>query len=276
MATNSINGVQTYYPKNLPKAKNTPQPENIINVQKNEPAQEPKKLSEAAQNYLKTLQEKFGNVNFIVVEGDVTGNEKGGGTGKVNCFISMDLLERMAADEATAEKYEGIITDALVQLDDLKTQVKEKGLDEHVEGYSISIDSSGKVNYTLLLKDSIKDLYAPREKKPEKPEHIEASEWERMQWRPLQGEDIETLLEKLQAIVDGKAEAPMSFYEEVMERINSSVKTDILEGDGEAERIKRAFSKPNGIKDGFDLPAMLPQKPLTTGKLSGNRDGFLN
>lgn len=274
MATNSINGVQTYYPKNLPKAKNTPQPENIINVQKNEPAQEPKKLSEAAQNYLKTLQEKFGNVNFIVVEGDVTGNEKGGGTGKVNCFISMDLLEKMAADEATAEKYEGIITDALVQLDDLKTQVKEKGLDEHVEGYSISIDSSGKVNYTLLLKDSIKDLYAPREKNPEKPEHIEASEWERMQWRPLQGEDIETLLEKLQAIVDGKAEVPMSFYEEAMERINSSAKTDILEGDGEAERIKRAFSSPNGKKDGFDLPAMLPRKPLTTGKLSGNRDGF--
>jgi hypothetical protein len=203
--------------QNTQSKQNTQNTQNQVNVQTNN--NQTRELSEKAQEYLKKLQEKFGDVNFVIVQGDVTGNEKAGSsTSKYNCFISVDLLEKMAHDEDYAAKYEGMITQAIDGLDDLKEQIKSAGLFEHVEGLSFSINSSGETNFFIMLKDSVKDLHVKREK-PEKPEWMNQKDWEHKQWRQIGDSSIDSLLDKLKAIIDGKMEVPKSFWELQMEEM---------------------------------------------------------
>jgi hypothetical protein len=131
--------------------------QDTLTVQKNEDAPV---LSEKAQAYLETLKEKFGDVNFIVGDGKIT--DAGSGGKKYNCFISADLIEKMAADESVAKKYEGILTDAITKVDDLKQQTEAKGLGKYVKNYNVHVADDGSVTFSAMLKNGVKDIFGRR------------------------------------------------------------------------------------------------------------------
>ncbi|MCL2637950.1 MAG: DUF6033 family protein [Oscillospiraceae bacterium] len=113
-------------------------------------------LSERALAYLETLKEKFTDMNFVVTRGE----KQNGATcpsKSYNCFIDADLLEQMANCEETAAKYEGVIKDAVVQVDDLKAQVEAKGMGHLVANYGIKLNEDGTWSFSAILKDSIWD-----------------------------------------------------------------------------------------------------------------------
>ena len=85
-------------------------------------------LSAEAKDYLATLKEKFGDIDFFVAD-CATDEEMGRyfamGTKKYSCVISSSLIEQMATDEAAREKYEGIIAGAGEQIEEMKAEAKE-------------------------------------------------------------------------------------------------------------------------------------------------------
>lgn len=128
-----------------------------IKVQKGDKTENTSALSETAQSYLDKLKEKYPDMDFIVADfstDDEADNLLSQGKGEYNVLLTPDLLERMAADETVAAKYEGIIeesvgqfTDNADKLDDYRQDVADK--------YGVSVDSEGKVNYYALLKDGL-------------------------------------------------------------------------------------------------------------------------
>ncbi|MDR2559489.1 MAG: DUF6033 family protein [Oscillospiraceae bacterium] len=154
-----INGVKSEKEKAKPA---TQKPEakkpntDSLKVQTNN--QNPHGLSERALAYLETLKEKFGDMNFVVTRGEQHGGAAGGCPDKsYNCFIDADLLEKMAACEETAAKYEGVIKDAVVQVDDLKAQAEAKGLGHLVSNFGIKLEADGTWSFSAILRDSIWD-----------------------------------------------------------------------------------------------------------------------
>lgn len=110
-------------------------------------------LSDKAAAYLETLKEKFGDMNFIV--GDRTDSTASSNGKAYNCFISADLLERMASCKKTAKAYEGIIKEAVKQVDTLKQIVEEKGLAKHVKSYNVKVNNDGTIDYMVALNGAI-------------------------------------------------------------------------------------------------------------------------
>jgi hypothetical protein len=106
-------------------------------------------------------------MNFIVTHGESHESKAGGCPSKsFNCFIDADLLERMAACETTAAKYEGVIEEARTQVDDLKAQAESKGLGHLVSAFGIKLNADGTWSFSAILKDSIWDKIGEKSDSP--------------------------------------------------------------------------------------------------------------
>ena len=115
-------------------------------------------LSEAAQNYLAELKEKYGDYDFVIAdfETDEEAQELlSQGDGTVNVLITPDLLEKMAADEATRTEYEAMISGAEEQFDQIKEQIGDNA--ELVDKLGISFGDDGEVSYYASLKGTGKN-----------------------------------------------------------------------------------------------------------------------
>ena len=231
----SLNSLLPGFKKNAEKTNNAP---NIMKTEK--PGQAKKTgLSETAQAYLKNLQEKFGNVNFVV--GDFsdkdTANYQGGAGKQYNCFISEDLIEQMAADESVAEKYEGIISDSMEKVDELKQTVEDKGLSGYVKGYGVKVNNDGSVDYIVMLKNGLQGINKKLNEELAAKKADNAGKTDKSQGPPksLVAGTIGELLKRLEEIAAGKT--------------NKGKKSDFFYIDN---RNKDSFKAVNGRKDGFD------------------------
>lgn len=123
-------------------------------------------LSAEAKDYLATLKEKFGDIDFFVAD-CATDEEMGRyfamGTKKYSCVISSSLIEQMATDEAAREKYEGIIAGAGEQIEEMKAEAKEElgeEAAEQIEFVGFKVDDNGMVEYFAKLRDDNNSYYA--------------------------------------------------------------------------------------------------------------------
>ena len=87
-------------------------------------------LSKKAQNLLKELKRKYGNMDFIVA--DYESDEEAAsylsqGTKEYSVLIDPESLEEMASDTKTKEKYLSLIDEATEELSDVKDQLGEDG-----------------------------------------------------------------------------------------------------------------------------------------------------
>ena len=120
-------------------------------------AEKPGELSEAAQNYLADLKEKYGDYDFIIADYETDEEAQkllSKGKGEMNVLITPDLLEKMAADETERAKYESIIDGAAEQFDSIKEKLGENASSVKRLGFSVKAD--GTVDYYALLTEGLK------------------------------------------------------------------------------------------------------------------------
>ena len=143
-------------------------------------------LSQEAKDYLATLKEKFGDIDFFVA--DCASDEEMSryfamGTKKYSCVISSSLIESMATDEAAREKYEGIIANAGEQIEEMKEEAKEElgeEAAEQIEFVGFTVDDNGVVEYFAKLRDENNSYYAKlKEKRAEAKEAEKKAEEKR-------------------------------------------------------------------------------------------------
>ena len=170
----NVNGYNNGYQKNLNFIKNDKKHENEQQVPEFLPSEKPEKafdslkisetkdktseLSKTAQDYLKKLKEKNPEVDFIIA--DFSTDEEADkllakGKGKYNALITPDLLERMAAEEETAAKYEGIIESSISDMESAKEQLGEDA--DMVDKFGVSVDSNGEITYHAKLIEGLTD-----------------------------------------------------------------------------------------------------------------------
>lgn len=116
------------------------------------------KLSKTAKDYLKKLKEKNPGMDFIISDYE-TDEEADAllakGKGEYNVLITPDLLEKMAADEAVAEEYEGIIASSV---EEMKNARESLGADaDMLEKLGVSVDGNGNITYHAKLIEGITD-----------------------------------------------------------------------------------------------------------------------
>lgn len=125
-------------------------------------------LSKEAEKYYKELKKKFNNMEFILVSKDEKENAKKNAASYANpsrpvVLIDEEKVEMMATDEKFRNQYEGIIRNAAVGLDKMKTQVESSGAD--VAGYGMQVKEDGKTDFFAVLRKSSSDQKARIEKK---------------------------------------------------------------------------------------------------------------
>jgi hypothetical protein len=157
------------------------------------------RLGKEEYDYLQTLKEKYGNVDFVVAnfeDGEDT-SRFATGDKEYTCVITPALLKKMAADEATAAKYEKVIEGAGADLTDMKEQIAALDTDEsetdpvnlkeQVQNYGFSMDNSGKVSYFALLRDSLP---------------AQNGEDDKGSYQYFEADSVESLIEQMQAAVE--------------------------------------------------------------------------
>ncbi len=138
-------------------------------------------LSDGAKKILEELKEKYGkNTDFFVASysSDEEAEEYlSRGTKEYSVLIEPELLEEMARDAETKEKYMGIIDDGTKQLDSIKEQLKESGKDGEVKNIGFSVNRDGSLSFFAKLEQSSKDqaerIAEIREKRAEEAEKEE-------------------------------------------------------------------------------------------------------
>ena len=112
-------------------------------------------LSEKAKALLEELKKKYGNMDFFVA--DYSSDEEAQsylsrGTKQYSVLIEPDLLEEMASDENTKQKYLGIIDNATTQIDTMKDQLGDDA--ENVKKLGFSVQKDGTVSYFAVLEQA--------------------------------------------------------------------------------------------------------------------------
>lgn len=159
-------GIGTYGAENV---KNTTETKQTKSANYGKTIGEPE-LSEKAQKYYEQLKKKFGNYDFILVSREEKENAKANAAKYANklktvVLIDEDKIEKMATDEKFRKQYEGILSGASAQLQQLKTSMEKSGA--NVKGYGMQVNDNGTMSLFAVLKKSSSDQKARIEKKAE-------------------------------------------------------------------------------------------------------------
>ncbi len=116
--------------------------------------QEGVELSDGAKKLLDELKEKYGNMDFFV--SNYSSDEEAEdimsrGTKEYSVLIEPEVLEQMAADEETKNKYMGLIDESTNQLAEMKSQIEESG--QQVETLGVKIDADGTAKFFAKIKE---------------------------------------------------------------------------------------------------------------------------
>lgn len=128
-------------------------------------------LSEKAQKYYEQLKKKYGNMDFILVSKDMkaTAQAQAGSYANANkmvVLIDEEKIERMAEDESYRKKYEGIISGATSQLQQMKSSLTASGA--KVKGYGMQVNDGGNTSFFAVIDKSLEAQKKRIEKKAEK------------------------------------------------------------------------------------------------------------
>ncbi len=137
------------------------------------------KLSDRAKEYLNNLKERYGNMDIYVAD-DVDNSDAqtimSSGTKEYSAMIDSKTLEAMAADEDVAANYEELINTSIGELEEVKDEFTEKGL--NIGAVGISVNEDGEKTYYSIIDDSLsyydKQLEEQEEKRTKKAEEAKA------------------------------------------------------------------------------------------------------
>lgn len=115
-------------------------------------------LSEKAKKYYEQLKAKYSNMEFILVSPDMKAeaeSKKGSYTSskELLVLIDTDKIEQMAEDESFRSKYEGILSMASAQVNQMKQQLGSNG--SSVSAVGMSFDDNGNASYFAVVDKSL-------------------------------------------------------------------------------------------------------------------------
>lgn len=124
-------------------------------------------LSEKAQKYYEELKKKYGDMDFVLVSSDMkeAAKAQAGNYGRPNrtvVLIDEEKIERMAEDESYRKQYEGILSNARVQMSQLKNQLEKSGT--KVKSFGIQVNDNGTTTLFATLEKNSADQKARIEK----------------------------------------------------------------------------------------------------------------
>lgn len=157
-------------------------------------------LSEKAQKYYEQLKAKFSNMEFILVSPDKKEEaERNKGmyqsSRELLVLIDSDKIEKMAEDESYRLKYEGILSMATAQMEQMKTSLGANA--ERVSSFGMTFDDYGNASFFAVVD---KSLEAQKERIEEKRQQ------NRKERRESAKEEAEKRLEERRENVPGKAD----------------------------------------------------------------------
>lgn len=128
------------------------------------------KLSEKAQKYYDKLKSKYGNMDFILVSKDMKATAEANAAQYANAnrtvvLIDEEKIERMASDEEYRKKYEGIISGATAQLEQIKNSMGAAA--SNVKTYGIKINDGGNASFFAVVDKSLQAQKERIQKKAE-------------------------------------------------------------------------------------------------------------
>lgn len=169
-------------------------------------------LSEKAAKYYEQLKKKYGNYDFILVSRDQKENAKANAAQYANSYktvvlIDEDKIEQMATDEKFRKQYEGILSGAAAQIQQLKTSLQSSGA--NVKGFGMQVNDGGTLSFFAVLKKSSAEQKARIEKKAEqKKTEKKAAEKKAAEKKAAKKEKEERLKDKKSdKVADSKEEA---------------------------------------------------------------------
>ena len=157
-------------------------------------------LSEKAAKYYEQLKKKYGNYDFILVSRDQKENAKANAAQYANSYktvvlIDEDKIEQMATDEKFRKQYEGILSGAAAQIQQLKTSLQSSGA--QVKGFGMQVNDGGTLSFFAVLKKSTAEQKTRIEKKAEqKKTEKKAAEKKAAEKKAAKKEKEEQLKEK--------------------------------------------------------------------------------
>lgn len=210
-------------------------------------------ISDTASAYLEKLKEKYGDYDFIIA--DYSTDEEAAsllsqGKGEYNVLITPETLEQMATDEKAAEKYEGIIAGADENFDALKDSLGK--LADDIDTFGVTVDSSGKVNYYALMKESFAKLDSSGKKGAEKASNSDDKVF-------VKADTMDALIAKLKEVSKARTEKA-----EETERRDGFVEIP--------PESFESFKKKDGFPRGEEDIASIP--PESFSKYAKKSDGF--
>lgn len=164
LSSSIANQLSAYAPKNHKTSRNdntdaAKQVKDTLRAQKNKAASETHiqdgvELSEGAKKLLDELKEKYGNMDFFV--SNYSSDEEAEdimsrGTKEYSVLIEPEVLEQMAADEETKEKYMNLIDESTDKLSEMKEKLEESG--QQVESLGMKIDADGTAKFFATIKE---------------------------------------------------------------------------------------------------------------------------
>ncbi len=116
-------------------------------------------LSEEGKKYYEQLKKKYSNMDFILVSEDMktVAQANAGNYANANrmvVLIDEDKIERMATDEKYRKQYESIISNATLQLAQLKSSLNSSG--NKVKTYGMQVNDGGLTSFFAVLEKSSK------------------------------------------------------------------------------------------------------------------------
>ena len=160
-------------------------------------------LSETAQSYLSDLKQKYSDVNITVADFNSEKQSDAymlGSRGYNNVAISASVVERMATDPQTAEKYEKVVSDMSGNAERIEKFAQENN--DEILGAGVVIDKNGKVAYWMVgrSKDTYENpgtVYKEKVQKQLEEKRAKRKEEEKLkEKRIIKAETAEKLLEK--------------------------------------------------------------------------------
>ena len=182
-------------------------------------------ISKETSEYYEQLKAKYGDVEFVLVEDEQIGNAKQLANSvhtdkELIVLVSESELKAMATDEATRNKNEQLIADAIGQMPKMKEELKNAGVE--VKSFGMELNDDGTVSYFAVLKNSSK-LQKERieeqraENKADKAEQKEDKVKSYKTGKVVSAASIEELIQKLKDVAyEEKADNIMTEQEKMV------------------------------------------------------------
>lgn len=171
----------------------------------NEAAAKPAELSGEAKNLLKELQQKYGNMDFIV--GNYETEEEAAsylarGTKEYSVLIGAEELEEMAKDDSVKKEYMDKIESARNELAYMRSQLEESGEDVKKMGITFEKDGSTTLFASLekMGEQQKERIEEAREAKREAKRAENSTGYNRVKQTTVKAKTPEELLEKIRNV----------------------------------------------------------------------------